>query len=43
MIRCNGGYKPGNVTGGEVEHVAGDNWLLHATTDVVNIQKVKDN
>ena len=43
MVRCNGGFTPGRVTGGEIEHVKGDHYLLHATNDVVTIEKVQNN
>ena len=36
MVRCNAGT-PGDVEGGAVEHVDGDYYLLHATSDQVTI------
>ena len=37
MVRCNQG-EPDKVTGGEIEHISGDFYLLRATQDVVTIQ-----
>ncbi len=36
MVRCNRGT-PAKVTGGEIEHISGDFYLLHATQDTVTI------
>ncbi len=41
MVRCSNGFTPGEVTGGELERVKGDFYLLHATSDIITIQKEK--
>ena len=38
MLRFNNGI-PGKVTGGELEHVTGNLYLLHAVNDEVTIEK----
>ena len=38
MLRFNDGI-PGKVTGGELEHVTGNLYLLHAVNDEVTIEK----
>ena len=41
MVRCNGSYRPGKVTGGELKHIKGDYYLLCAASDIITIQKQK--
>lgn len=39
MIRCSGDFSPGEVTGGEIQQVKGDYYLLHADSDIITIKK----
>ena len=37
MVRCNTG-EPKKVSGGQIEHISGDFYLLRATQDIVEIE-----
>lgn len=37
MVRCSGTGIPESVTGGSIEHISGDFWLLHATSSQITI------
>lgn len=36
MVRCNG-EKPVDITGGTIERISGDHWLLHATSANISV------
>ena len=38
MVRCSGEDVPATVTGGSIEHISDDFWLLHATSSQITIR-----